>query len=58
MATDNRTCKTCPPPPADSYTSDVRQQADALEVFAARILDRVRELRESADRLEVVRGQQ
>jgi len=45
--------KTLPPPP--SYTNDVREQAAKLEGFAERILARVKELRESADRLETHR---
>jgi hypothetical protein len=40
------------PPPCRSYTADVRAQADKLEEFAQRILARVEELRESADRQE------
>lgn len=53
MAT--RSADTIPPPPSGVYTSGVREQADKLEVFAQRILARVSELRESADRLEEVR---
>lgn len=46
------THKTEPPPAPDSYVRGVRCQADRLEDFAQRILQRVGELRESADRLE------
>lgn len=40
------------PPSPDHYVSGVREQADKLEGFALRILARVSELRESAERLE------
>lgn len=46
---------TIPPPPSGIWARDVREQADKLEGFARRILERVGELRESADRLEEVR---
>lgn len=46
---------TTPPPPSGVWVNDVRAQADKLEVFARRILERVGELRESADRLEANR---
>ncbi len=48
---DTRSHKTLPPPPS-AYVSEVRAQADKLEVYALRILARVEELRESADRQE------
>lgn len=47
---NSRAMQTLPPPAA--YTSDVRAQAAKLEEFAQRIMARVVELRESADRLE------
>ena len=46
---------TQPPPRPDSYAMGVREQADKLEGFALRILARVSELRESAERLEARR---
>ena len=52
MGTDARKRDTVPPPPAGMYAVEVRTQADKLEEFARRILARVSELRESADRLE------
>jgi hypothetical protein len=48
----SREKETIPPPPSGVWVNDVRAQADKLEVFAQRILGRVAELRESADRLE------
>jgi hypothetical protein len=53
MAT--RVSDTTPPPPPGAYATEVRSQADKLEVFAQRILARVSELRESANRLEELR---
>jgi hypothetical protein len=41
------------PPPPDAYARGVREQADKLERYAQRILARVGELRESAQRWEV-----
>lgn len=52
MGTGARERRTDPPPPPSSYATDVRCQADKLEEFAQRILARVSELRESANRLE------
>lgn len=52
MATETRRTRTKPPPPHDVWVRDVRVQADKLEQFAQRILERVTELRESADRFE------
>lgn len=49
---ESRAARTTPPPPPDSYATEVRGQADKLECFARRIMARVSELRESADRLE------
>lgn len=52
MAQDARSRPTIIPPPRRAYTDGVREQADKLEEFARRILARVEELRESADRQE------
>lgn len=52
MATEARSRRTDPPPPPSAYATEVRCQADKLEEFAQRILARVDELRESANRLE------
>lgn len=55
MTVRSRERDTIPPPPSGIWVKDVREQADKLEVFAQRILARVSELRESANRLDEVR---
>lgn len=43
---------TTPPPPRDSYAAEVRKHADELRDAAWRIMQRVAELDDMADRLE------